>query len=353
MSSDVEMKDFDHLYKNGEDGDDDEMRARRTEQLIEYVHLYPNLNDLSLDEQMRKISIEIKSVEKNKRNWDCVFEVIGLNPVFLNTIRISIWNFVPTIAIEDVYFRRNTSSSFNNDYISSRLTLLPIDVDPSLFKFPSRTDPDARNSENCLVFHLNEQNLNDEPRKITSGDLRWRPIGGRQRSIPKTITVSHQNIPICTLKKNEEIDLIAHCVKGCGKIDAKFSPGFASYHFVSQIKLKNLDQISMETAHRIQNAFPHGVIDLIRNSDGRLMPKVVDAKLDHHTRSFLNFDDVRDSIEVRYYRDDVIFRIESFGVIDPIEMFNSAIKIVRFKAENLLSIISRKYDLFRKKSSSR
>ncbi|KAH9510528.1 DNA-directed RNA polymerases I and III subunit RPAC1 [Dermatophagoides farinae] len=82
------------------------------QQFSDYVYRYPDAQ--SIDQTLKVLEIRIQSIVADEINFD----IIGLKPFFANTIRQLILNEIPTMAIEDVYFQKNTFTFFNCDYIS-------------------------------------------------------------------------------------------------------------------------------------------------------------------------------------------------------------------------------------------
>lgn len=296
------------------------------QQFSDYVYRYPDVQ--SIDQTLKVLEIRIQSIVSDEINFD----IIGLKPFFANTIRQLILNEIPTMAIEDVYFQKNTSTFFNCDYISQRLALIPIDANPNDFKFRNKNQSERLNTNNCIVMNLNRKNTGTQPIKIYADEIVWEPIGTRQNLL-SPIKLLYPKIPIMYLKPDEEIVCRLHCVKGRGLDHMKFSPGFARYFFHSQITIKDGKNLSNETVERIKSSFPAGVIETKIRPNGQIIPVVVNERLDHHTRSFKNYDDVAKAVQVKYYRDHLIFIVETYGVKDPAEMFINALDIFKYKIE--------------------
>ncbi|OTF78539.1 hypothetical protein BLA29_011706, partial [Euroglyphus maynei] len=190
------------------------------QQFSDYVYRFPDAQHI--DRTLNVLTIRIQSIT----NDEIDFDIIGLKPFFVNTIRQLILNEIPTMAIEDVYFQKNTSILFNCDYISQRLALIPILANPSDFKFRNKNEPERLNSNNCIVMNLNRKNTGTNTIKVYADDIVWEPIGARQHLL-SPIKLLYPKIPIMFLKPNEEIVCRLHCVKGRGLDHMKFSPGFA------------------------------------------------------------------------------------------------------------------------------
>lgn len=301
---------------------------QKLQQIIDYVYRFPEVN--TCDETLKILSIHIEWIKP----FEIEFDLIGLKPYVVNAIRQTILNEIPTMAIDEVYFHKNTSM-FNCDYISQRLALIPITVDSTLFKFKSKTQPECLNSHNCIVFNINKKNTESHPIKVYSGDFEFQPVGSWQQTMVHKIKPLYPNIPICILKSNEELSCRLHCIKGIGITHMKFSPGFARYSFHSQITLHDVNKMTNETVMRLISSFPSGVISLQKNKQGQLIPFVDKERLDRHTRSYKNFNDVARSVEVKYYRDHLIFTVESYGVIEPVDIVINALNIMIYKYETL------------------
>lgn len=299
------------------------LRMAGLQQFIDYVYRFPECQ--TCVDTLRKLTIEVHRMEPNELEFD----IIGLKPFVVNAIRQTILNDIPTVAIEDVYFHKN-SSIFNCDYISQRLALVPIKADPNDFKFVYNADMSRLDSDNTVVFNLNESNTEKAPVKVYSRSLVWEPIGEKQGQMPP-IEPLFDNIPLLCLKPNEEISCRIFCVKGLGRQHMKFSPGFARYCFLSKIDILNPEEFTNEMALTLKESFPRGVIDLRPMPNGRLMPFVADARLDRHSRSFKNDENVEKNTSAKYYRDHMIFSVESYGVIEPAKMVISALSILKYK----------------------
>lgn len=298
------------------------MNSNCLQQFPDYVYRFPDCQ--TCEQTLKVLQVKIESIKANKLEFD----LIGVKPFIANSIRQTILNDVPTMAIEDVYFHKNTST-FNCDYISQRLALIPIKANPALFKFMPHSNLERFDSDNAFVLSLNVKNNQTETIKVYSDSLVWEPVGDKQKNFAK-IEPLHSNIPILYLKPGEEISCRIHCIKSTGRKHMKFAPGFGKYVFHSKIDILRED-FSPELASKLQQSFPPGVIGIKHNQTRQLIPYVANARLDRHTRSFKNDEEVNRSISVKYYRDHIIFTVESFGVLDPVRMTISAFDILNYK----------------------
>lgn len=292
------------------------------QQFIDYVYQFPECQ--TCEDTLKILKVEVHRIEANELEFD----IIGLKPYVVNAIRQTILNDIPTMAIEDVYFHKNTSM-FNSDYIAQRLGLVPIKADPNDFKFIQKGDMTKLNSDNTIVLNLNESNTGKDIIKVYSECLKWEPVGEKQSQLAH-IKPLVDKIPLLCLKPTEEISCRIFCIKGLGRNHMKFSPGFARYCFLSKIDIEK-SNFTNDMALRLLASFPPGVIKLTQMPGGKLVPAVNDPRQDRHSRSFRNYEDVEKNISVKYYRDHMIFTVESYGVIEPDKMVISALNILRYK----------------------
>lgn len=293
------------------------------QQFIDYVHRFPDCQ--TCEDTLRILEIKVHRMEGNELEFD----IIGLKPYVVNAIRQTILNDIPTMAIEEVYFHKN-SSMFNCDYISQRLALVPIKAEPNDFKFVYNADMAQLNSDNALVLNLNVTNTGAQPAKVYSRSLVWEPVGEKQKALLSPIEPLIGGIPLLYLKPNEEISCRVFCVKGLGRNHMKFCPGFSRYSFLSKIDI-NQANFTPDMALTLQQSFPPGVIDLRPMPNGELKPFVANARLDRHSRAYKNHENVEKNISVKYYRDHLIFTVESYGVIEPDQIVSRSLSVLKYK----------------------
>lgn len=307
--------------------------ADSLQQFPDYVYRFPNSDTFA--SIFNNLSVTIYSIEGNV----LVMDIVGLKPFLVNALRQTILNDVPTLAIEDIYFEKNTSGH-NCDYIAQRLSVVPIRANPQDFKFPSKADPTKLNSKNTVVFEINEQNTEKEPKKVYSRSLVWKPIGENQKRLAQKIEPLFDNIPLLYLKPGEEISCRCYAIKGLGRMHSKFTAGLGSYSFHSKIDILK-PVVEKETGLALQRSFPPGVIGLNEAGGSKVKPYVADARLDRHTRAFKNNDKVREMLSVKYYRDHVIFTVESYGVLAPDRIVLDALNLLIYKYQTWHSIIEK------------
>ena len=161
------------------------------------------------------------------------FEMIGVNTAVANALRRILISEVPTVAIETVYLHNNTSI-IQDEVLSHRLGLVPIDVEPEDFQDLPPPGPDgeiSRTDKNTLVFVLEvtcrakpgtnatriDPDYDDlEHGVVYSRDLKWDPKGSQAahfegKKAPRPV---HDDIVIAKLRPGQTIHLEAHCNRG-------------------------------------------------------------------------------------------------------------------------------------------
>ncbi|RZD32369.1 MAG: hypothetical protein CXT77_00400 [uncultured DHVE6 group euryarchaeote] len=181
--------------------------------------------------------------------------VEGASEALMNIIRRTISFEVPTFAVEEVYFKENTSVLYD-EILAHRIGLVPLKVDKGIF---GMKDPKIE-----LTLAV------EGPRDVTSADLKI--VGkGVEALYPKTL--------LAKISKNQKIELRAVAIPGIGKEHVKWSAGHAYYfHYSSKAKgTENLEKlrkmVDAEEIGTLKNQ-PNKFI-LVIESWGQLEPKVL------------------------------------------------------------------------------
>ncbi len=240
-------------------------------------------------------------IEKIKKDADCmVFAIEGVKPSFVNSLRRAITNEVPTMAIEDVEFRKNSSSLYD-EMLAMRMGLLVLSTDLKSYEFPSEKVP-ADSAKASLKLTLSAKG----PKVVYASDF---------KSADPKVKPVHDKTPIVKLLEGQELEVEATAVLGRGKEHAKWSPGHAYYRNDADINIDN-DSPLIEDYRSMYppEIFKNGKID----KQSILKNNLVDA-----------VDGVNeDIIKVEYNPERFIFTVESWGQLAPEEMVKEAIKIL-------------------------
>ncbi|KAF7237391.1 hypothetical protein EG68_09371 [Paragonimus skrjabini miyazakii] len=214
------------------------------------------------------------------------FDLINIDCSFANAIRRILIAEVPSVSIERVYLRQNTSI-MPDEVLCHRLGLIPLTVDPKLLGFPSKPLPASDelsdfNPAEHLIFDLkvcfnktsakptSGRSGKDTPSEVNipsvrslsvySSELQWVPLPGQENLKEcDAPTVVSQTILVNKLAVGDELEARCVAVKGIGRDHAKFSPVSAAYYkFMPIIKL--LRPIEGDEARLLQSSFAPGVI---------------------------------------------------------------------------------------------
>ena len=177
------------------------------------------------------MEIKILSNKDNKLK----FIIDGVNPILANTLRRLIISEVPTLAIDEVEFQKNTSALYD-EIIAHRLGLIPLKTD--LKSYNLKEDCKCK-GKGCALCEL-KLTLTAENGMVYSSQLK--------STDPEAIP-AYQDIPIVELIKKQKLELEATAILGKGKQHMKFSPGLVYYRGYPELivnKESNLKKISEE-----------------------------------------------------------------------------------------------------------
>ena len=268
-----------------------------------------------------------------------------------NTLRRIMIAEVPTVAIEHVFIVNNTSI-IQDEVLSHRLGLVPLNINPRLFEFKAADAPASEANTVVLKLKGECRRLADgsvENEKVFSSQLQWLPEGsempeetgltfeGSQADrVQPPVAPVLGDILIAKLRPGQAIELECHCVKGTGEEHAKWSPVATTwYRLVPEVAL--LDQPPPELAQELAEELP-GLVQVAPGGAGG-------ATLDDARRHDKLLEKVRRMsgepkwapyIQLRKRKDHFIFTIESTGAWRPHELFQEAVARVHSKCDKVL-----------------
>jgi len=251
--------------------------------------------------------MEIKLLNKEGNKLSFILKKI--NPAIANTIRRTIMEEVPTMAIEDITFYKNNSALYD-EIIAHRIGLIPLTTDLKSYNLPEECKCKEKGCALCQVkFKLDVK----EKEVVYASDLKFND--------PK-IKPAYPKIPIVTLLKKQELTLDGIAILGKGKDHSKWNPGLVYYREYPEIKINK----GTEEAFKV---CPKKVFEFKNN---KLSIKNLEAC------DLCNACSEVGDIEVKGNETDFIFFIESFGqlsceeiLIKSTEMFDQ--KIDEFEKE--------------------
>jgi len=257
--------------------------------------------------------MEIKLLESDKKDGIIVFALKNSNPAFANTLRKYILEKVPTMAIEDVEFRKNGSVLYD-EIIAHRLGLLPLTTD--LKSYVLQKDCKC-NGEGCARCTVKLSLKAKGPCTVYASEL---------KSKDAKIKAFHPKTPIVKLLKGQDLEFEATAILGLGKDHVKWSPAHVFYKYKPIIEIKG----DIKDAEKLVEGFPPGIF------------KIKGGKMDIDEENIINydFDDVlanlSSKIHVSEDKTELIFFVESFGQLSYKEIVTTAVEMF----ENDLQVFS-------------
>ena len=246
--------------------------------------------------------MSLKLISKDKEKL--TFVIKDSNPAYVNTLRRLIIGEVPTLAIDEVTFKQNSSILYD-EILAHRLGLVPLKTD---LKSYSLNPEGKKGAQYEVLLTLKVKG----PKVVYASDL---------VSKDKKVVPVFPGMILVKLIENQEINLVAKAILGKGKWHAKFSPGLAFYNAYPKIDIKNpgkatdAAKICPTNVYRVENK-KLKVHDLEKCD---LCMACVEA--------FPN------DIVVEGSKKDFIFRVESWGQLKPKEMVEEAVKIFNSKLD--------------------
>ena len=295
-----------------------------------YIENYSDSQNWTPELFSKLTNIEIKSKTKE----ELVFDITGVDPTLVNTLRRIMIAEIPTMAIETVIINQNTSI-IPDEVLAHRLGLIPILADAN--DFEEKKENEDFNEKNCIKFTLNvkcEKNKNGiiNNEQIFSRDLNLEFLGDQKNKFydnktkKYTIGLVNDDIYLNKLAPGMEIDLVCYCVKGIGRTHAKWSPVCTAYYKLLN-KINIIKEISGNDAEELKQLCPKGVF--IVNKKGNA--EVGNIRECTSCRECIRQDKFKDFIELGKIADHYEFHIESVGMYTPESIFFRAINVLKNK----------------------
>jgi DNA-directed RNA polymerase subunit D len=252
--------------------------------------------------------MEIKMLKKDKKSGRVSFMLINSNPSIANAMRRNMADSVPTMAIEDVEFRKNNSVLYD-EIIAHRLGLLPLTTDLKSYTLPAKCKCKGEGCARCSVkLTLKSKSPGYVyASEIKSKDPKIKPV------FPKT--------PIVKLLKGQELEIEATAKLGIGRDHAKWCPAHVWYTYEPKITINN----SSPQFEKFKDKYPPQAFDKSGklSKDMIIENGVVDA-----------CDGVCDSVvKVEYNDRNFIFYIESWGQLKAKEIAVKAAEVFKEQLE--------------------
>ena len=239
--------------------------------------------------------MEIRKIDENHRTTR--FLLKGMDASFVNAIRRTIMETVPTIAVETVSIYKNNSAMFD-EFLSHRLGMITLKTDAKGYKMGETVK---------LVLEK------DGPGTVYSKDI---------KSTDPKIEVVDKNIPVVKLRKDQSVKLEMEAVMNVGREHAKWQPAIIGYQQLPMVKQKKDMDAKMQKA--VVDVCPTDVLEV---KAGKVVLKdPLDCILCGACR-----DISKDAMDVGVEENSFIFSIETTGSLATKEIFEHAIAALKEK----------------------
>jgi len=253
--------------------------------------------------------MEIKMLDKDKKSGRASFMLINSSPSFANALRRNMMDSVPTMAIEDVEFRKNNSVLYD-EIIAHRLGLLPLTTDLKSYTITSKCKCKGEGCARCSVkMTLKSKGAGYVyASEIKSKDSKIKPV--------------HPKTPIVKLIKGQEIEVEATAKLGTGREHAKWSPCLAYYKYKPVIEI---DAGKCTNAEEVAECCPVDVFDL---KSGKLAINK-DNLLKCHLCGACTEKAANSSVRLNESDKDFIFYVEPWGQLSVKEIVAKASEVFK------------------------
>lgn len=273
------------------------------------------------------------------------FDFIGLDPSFANALRRIIISEIPTMAFETVYIWNN-SSIIQDEVLSHRVGLIPIQVDPREFELMATECSEEATDVNTIVFKLdvkceiNPEFPNDLSKahyaSVYARDLLWVPQGNQEEKFTN-IRPIHEDILLAKLRPGQAIAFEAHCRKGIGQDHAKFSPtATTSYRLAPMITLN--DVVLDAEADQLVAKCPMNVFDIEALGDHRAVVK--NPRACTMCRECIRDPAWTERISLKRRADHFIFTVETVGMLTPLQLVTEGLGVLSDKIDVVLAALT-------------
>lgn len=248
--------------------------------------------------------MKIEPVTSDKKANKASFAVTGVDVSFVNALRRTAMEEVPTLAIEDVEIRKNNSILYD-EILAHRLGLVPLTTDINSYTMPAPgTSVADMGASNKVTLTISSSTTG----YVYSSEL---------KSADPSVKPVYSEMIIAKLLKGQKIEAEATAVMGQGKDHMKWSPGLVNYSYKPKITIKN-----PSNAEEIAAKFPK---ELVEVKAGKLTvnePALISSRYIEIAEELSE-----GAISMEETEDSFVINVESWGQIDPIDIMSEAARV--------------------------
>lgn len=236
------------------------------------------------------------------------YAIRDIDATIANTLRRTIMEEVPVMAIDAVTFVNNNSALYD-EMIAHRLGLVPLKTDLEGYNFTEECKCKGKGCASCQV----EMTIKvTGPATVYASDIKSKD--------PKIVPV-YPEMPVVKLLKDQKLEVEMIARLGRGRQHSKFTPGLAYYRGYPDVKIKDAKAVEGS------KVCPTHVFKI---EDGKI--KVADEK--KCILCMACVDATNGGIEVKNSEKDFIFFLEPWGQLSNKEIINKAFDILDSKLDN-------------------
>ncbi len=260
----------------------------------------------------------------NQEKETATFLIKDTNPTEINSLRRTIIDEVPTLAIEDINFIKNNSALYD-EIIAHRLGLIVLKTDLKSYNLPSECKGKKKGEkvctkENCPHHSVLMTLKANGPKTVYAEELDIKD---------KKVTPAYPKTPIAILLKKQSLEFEATAIMGQGKDHMKFSPGLAYYRGKPSIKIG-----AVKNPEAIMEVCPQNVYEI---NNKKL--KVTDENKCILCKACV--DASENNIDVNGSDKEFIFTLESWGQLEHQEILLKALDIMDSKINEFSKLIKK------------
>lgn len=259
--------------------------------------------------------MKLEKIKEEKKKNKLSFLLKDSDEVFANTIRRLIIEEVPTLAVEDLEIKENSSALYD-EMLALRIGLTPIKTDLKSYELKDRC---KCKGEGCARCELKMS--------LKVGKKGYVYAEEAESTDPKC-TFVYPKMPITKLLAKQKIDLNMTARLGQGKEHTKWTPGLVYYKKEPVIKIKG----KVANAEELAKACPKGIFTAKGEKLELNDEKVYDCHLCQQCVELDKNIVLEDS-------NNFVFNVESWGQLSCKEMLEKSAEILIEKIEEMEKLI--------------
>tara|TARA_Y100000310_G_C20524214_1_gene735197 strand:- start:110 stop:889 length:780 start_codon:yes stop_codon:yes gene_type:complete len=255
------------------------------------------------------MTIKLEKIKEERKKNKLMFLLKNSDEVFANTIRRMVIEEVPTLAVEDLEIKENSSALYD-EMLGLRLGLCPIKTDLKSYNLKEKCKCEG---EGCAQCEL----------KITlKASKKGYVYAGEAQSTDPKCTFVFEKMPLTKLLSKQKVDITMTAILGQGKEHAKWSSGLA---FFRKEPIVKIGKVNVEL---LKTSCTDGVFEIKGSSVKLNQDNVYESNLLEY------YAELDQGISLDY-SDNLVFTLESWGQLTPKEILTKSAEILIEKAEEM------------------